>query len=541
MREVLKWNKNHLTGELVEKKVFKPDNGVMGKVKIELFRDGELINETFTENIIPKNHIPDCEWYRVLYRSIMYGGSNTMYGGHNQGATFHNIVLSSNNRDEDENMLTYPGGDIGWCPRTSTDAGSDTKRGTYNPTESYTEYKNGFYHAHLVYDFTTSQANGTFNSVWWSKQNYRNVILPTFNLALVENMGLSLNRHYAIYPGAFNTYFYHDSDKKFDSTTSYYYLMKNGEYYFNGAEPLTVNQKVKFTNYEYIPRDLQHWGADKAVGIQNIVKNQGVATSDLVVYNNKFEVIKRVAFNYYDLEGMSSALRKHSYTRFGPNRIFKVLDNGDVYIIFYAESTSTSSSSYRFVPSYDSTADTMTQNNAYNGFFLGIYNIDREEWVLEPSINDIRSVRANGYSGIRDIIGYITVDGVEYGYKNAKDFLFKVDPHSTREYYWTMSYHYRDSMYQEYLGSYMKWGPTTHIHGTNVLYNYRGTTSTDSDYRSQGTFLRFVPSYTAHTKLPNPVTKTSVDTMKIQYDYYIQIPRVTSPDGDYLTYPELEE
>ena len=49
-----------------------------------------------------------------------------------------------------------------------------------------------------------------------------------------------------------------------------------------------------------------------------------------------------------------------------------------------------------------------------------------------------------------------------------------------------------------------------------------------------GGYIRpsLIRPYAAHTKLPNPVTKTNNTTMKITYDYYIQVPDMFAEEGE---------
>ena len=61
-------------------------------------------------------------------------------------------------------------------------------------------------------------------------------------------------------------------------------------------------------------------------------------------------------------------------------------------------------------------------------------------------------------------------------------------------------------------------------YNTNTIIGHSGF------YSNRITLGRFLP-YSSHTKLPSPVTKTNTTTMKVTYDYYIQVPNMFAEKG----------
>lgn len=80
-----------------------------------------------------------------------------------------NIMSITNNTDEETADINILLGDvIGWANKTGTYAGSSTTQGTRNESEtSFYTDDNGNFVAHFVFDFPTHCANGTFNSIYW--------------------------------------------------------------------------------------------------------------------------------------------------------------------------------------------------------------------------------------------------------------------------------------------------------------------------------------------------------------------------------------
>lgn len=556
MREVLKWNKNHLTGELVEKKVLKPDGMVRGKAKIELFRDGQLINETFTENIIPQA-LDEREWYRALYNSVMYGKSPRMYINNAtenyDSETFFNMVLSDNNRDEDVENKFYDGNIIGWCPRKDTNAGNDVKRGVYNPNESYEEYKDGYYHAHYVYDFGTSQGNGTFNSIWWSKQNGRSIIMPKFNG--LQFSGIGVDRGYLLnnHPTSFATCFgdWYIKQNPTGGQGNGYYKVINAEAWVNSLEhPVIDKENFYPLNMKNIPFRKCAYGENAIVVSESIntghdcrVTFSVVSRDRHIIKSHEVDLLNHPVVGKYAMQIPSNSAQ---YRRLGIYGITEVFSNGDVGVIVRGWNDN-SSGSWKYYKKYDSANDILTSTMEYSAYAYGRFNVETGQWSLVPDFDSVACRRVTGVEHLyseyyplgEDILGVrIPSDILNIqGFSHSVDYgiFYMVNKHPNRENCWAITTKYMS----EYMLGYIYSSPyigavvgSSLGEGSDVFMLYF---ITSSNY-AYGRYLQIRHAYSAHTKLPNPVIKTSADTMKIQYDYYIQIPKVWSEDGNLLDY-----
>lgn len=140
---------------------FKPQ----GKIKVELFDDltGRKIEEIKTENFIAKGM---DYLYRLAMISIFtdgrYTGGTNLYNSFND--PFQYMILTNANHPEDpENEWLVRGRTIGFAYTTGTYSGSSRYRGSYNANESFTNSEQ----VHIVIDFPTHAANGTFQSIYF--------------------------------------------------------------------------------------------------------------------------------------------------------------------------------------------------------------------------------------------------------------------------------------------------------------------------------------------------------------------------------------
>lgn len=564
MREVVKWNKDHVTGEKVEMKCYKPNNGVKGTAKIEIYgADGELKNETFTENII-LNHVNGAEAYRQLFRSIAYGGSTAMYGRNEQVGAFRNIVLGTSAVEEDVNRVKSEAGDIvGWCPIKNTNAGSDVTRGVYNPTESYDVWDKGYFHRHLVYDFGTSQGNGTFNSVWWSKDVYDSNDtgggkIVNHTIEWVNPVGSARPFIYAdnlrVWTGVNGTVW------ALDTTDNKYKRLVNGVGYLHGIHPKEFSTKPEdiVTNFIEVPTCLCEIPATDGeyVQISDYVQKNGTYNSFANTFTiNRKDKTGKVLNSYpVDIWQFPNTAVISSWNTYRPatssariyaTQIHYVADNGDVWIRFYGNNGTTSSSSGWF-RTYNDGNDTLGGRDTYkyDCYCKGVFNIFSGTWVVEPNFEEINSMR--DITGFGSVLGKVTVNNQDYYYRrNSTHPIVTLAPHSDREYYMvaTSIGHIHNLQSQPfYSDSDVYSYPMAHIPGENYIACYNNHTTYHWDWSSTrkgyGGDFRICPGYSAHTKLPNPVTKTSADTMKVQYDIYIQVPKVVSKDGDFLTFED---
>ena len=148
MIEVLDIQRNFKDGTEIIKRKMKDNTLTRGKATIQLFdENNNLVEETVSNNFIT-NPLGKKDLYAYLARELGTRQDSDFYsllmkyGGQSR---FGQIQLRSGDFEEDPKELFAKGEVIGYCPRTSTDAGSDIKRGTYSPTESFAKYESNGY------------------------------------------------------------------------------------------------------------------------------------------------------------------------------------------------------------------------------------------------------------------------------------------------------------------------------------------------------------------------------------------------------------
>lgn len=137
---------------------------VEGKVKVELFDDltGKRIEEIKTNNFIAKG----VEYYfKILMMNQFTRNRGTGAINYTVNDLFERMTLTDASHPEQPEKEWYiKGNEIGWALTSGTYSGDDTKRGSYNAVESFTTHEQ----VHIVVDFPTHAANGTFQSIYFT-------------------------------------------------------------------------------------------------------------------------------------------------------------------------------------------------------------------------------------------------------------------------------------------------------------------------------------------------------------------------------------
>lgn len=141
-----------------------PKLNAEGKVKIELFDDltGRKVEEVKTNNFIAKG----VEYYfKILMMNQFTRDKATGAINHTVDSLFEQMTLTDASHAEQPEKEWYMKGNvIGWALTSGTYIGDDNKRGSYNTAESFTKQKQ----VHIVVDFPTHAANGTFQSIYFT-------------------------------------------------------------------------------------------------------------------------------------------------------------------------------------------------------------------------------------------------------------------------------------------------------------------------------------------------------------------------------------
>lgn len=142
---------------------FKPK----GKIKVELFDDltGKKVDELVGENFISKG-VRDVLFKMAmvsLFTQEKYTGGRDYYYDIND--PFQYMVLTdATHAEAPDSEWLIRGNTVGYAYTDRTYSGSDTMRGSYNAEESFTSREQ----VHIVIDFPTHAANGTFQSIYFT-------------------------------------------------------------------------------------------------------------------------------------------------------------------------------------------------------------------------------------------------------------------------------------------------------------------------------------------------------------------------------------
>lgn len=534
MREVIKWSKDYRTGEVVTEKAYKPEN-LKGKATIHLRdKDGNIIQEVVSDNIIvpigaTTGHISGHALYETLYQSLM-PSSNYPQGVQYSKSTppgFGVIILSTDASMETEENLYRKGSVVGWCPRTDQNPGKDVTRGSYNPTESYVVYEDGYYHAHLVYDFGTSQGNGEFNSIWWTPAPYTtersNITIPF----RISRYSLAYRKHKIglVYGG--NKYKRNALGQICKVESNKYFPLLNTKAAVNGIETAqfsasegtggagasslwSYNNYKRRNSFTYNGFSSSDQTPAKIRAANFVIKD--ISNADETFVEKTVRIFDECPEIAECFENAFSKGRSYAYLD-----VFSLFtdENGIRWGYIYC---ATGSSSVKTFPKIDSDGN-ITPNASERSYFLFAYDTKNMAWKIKPGLTYTSLYIANANSTLINISSWdkkLLYDDI-YLICAGSNTLYTFNTKEVTLDAWSYN-----SIYNEGDGT----GNSTNC---CCFGPYDLIITSNEDWG-----FRITRGYNAHTKLPNKVTKTSADTMKIQYDYYIQIPYAFTDDDNYI-------
>lgn len=498
MIEVLDIQKNFIDGTETIKRKLKDQTLTRGKATIQLFdKNNKCIQETVSNNFIT-NPISNASLYGRLAIDL---GILNAYRYNFNDYRFKQLQLRNGDFEENPNEVFMKGSVVGYCNRTDTNAGSDVLKGTYNTTESFEEYtKDGYYHAHLVYDFSTSQGNGEFNHVYWTTTpiNAASTTPTAINYASIAEQG-----HYGKRLSIGNSLFIDAFGNLLRKSSDSYYIVKNKHAVVNRiADDAEIDLSEPV---EYIPSYSRVEGG-KAITIEGSYKGAS-SPSDracnitINLINSNYEIEKKKEINLFDLDGFARLNNKiGNYSAyFCFDKLKTISCKGIVYFTVKCYSNSN-----KVIPYVNEDGTYTEDRNTIN--VLLAYDIINDTWVIEPNPysyicnrkgSDTFYLADNYYIGNDTYLWFI---GTSIYMFNAKDLTYKTIYISGSTSYFNNGIDFENNIGLYYFSSYFD-------------------------------FYKFLP-YSSHTKLPNPVVKTNTTTMKITYDYYIQVPNFFSETGN---------
>ncbi|MBE2905861.1 hypothetical protein HPJ93_05350 [Anoxybacillus flavithermus] len=471
--------RNFLTGEAIEIIKEKPIKGVRGVHTIELFDalTGKLVERVESENFISKV-MEELQRQAALFAFLtdsMSGESSIQYNGPRYDlarydVVFQNfdmswvtrgdfpmswIVLTDYDGPEDpENEIIMRGRIIGYADRYNTYVGSDTKRGTLNTAESFIEPQ----HIHLVYDWPTHAANGTFQSVYWNYDYDKNA-----SFAVIGKKSLQISA-----PNGYLFVGYVQAKAK------------NGKLYFMGKEAQT--NKVAILVYEL------------NIQARTITNGQVYALLNTTSGYENFEIAPN---------GDIYLISESTLYCFG--------QNGSPKNIPGTSQTSRSYSGFLLdlfaIAGQDVYIESRTKYS--NDLQINRYNINDlvnplDVKVIPWASVDVYQKYCRGVDYIPDVdMLAITVDGYTYFVDRTMLDLSKNTPVKTSvSNYSAITYDPTKKQFIEIRHA------TPYENG-------------QYDYTKRDVTIRPLGFIGARNLLPSPVTKTSTNTMKLTYDLYI--------------------
>lgn len=490
MRQVIKTNHNFVTGEHYEQRMLKPVQEAQNRVTIQLCDadTGNVIEEAVTENAITPFF--ECSAYGSIAQQLNH---NLLYGGCEYPA-FESIVLSDSDIGELEDLYFIHGNVVGMCNREDTGgAGSHKQRGTHNSAESYSKVEdNGYLHKHLVYDWPTSAGNGKIQNIYWLPDGF-SYSSPEFTRALACMQ--TYNNRYSTGDILFDRRgnLYKRVYVKGSVNTYKYYKILNMLKFVNGIEPAKVATEESFHNNYEVNGYYYTFSSSYA----NASENTFTATLTINKHDTTGNVVDTWTEDLISSVPQLVELKNNSKLTSADATVSAYCDY-DGWIGFHVSFIE--DSSYKDFPTRNSEGD-LNPNSTYYVTIYTMYNVLTKQWLHTPSPWDV-------WCTYEHYTNNTVIKKIDNKHMTTSGMYITIDTNNadvTGEQYTTNWF----SIGNEYKASY----PVS-IHPTlplGIAYgNYAG--------------MSVIRPISAQTRLASPITKTSLNTMKIQYDFFFKIP-----------------
>lgn len=190
-KESIAYSDNLITGEHLEVIKRKPVTQIIGTTTIEIFdsKTNKKVHEVKSENIL--NNINNKFAFMDFYYERIKGSiSSTVYS-----APFGYLLLTNYNGLEDADLMAHRGAIVGYAEKITPYVGASIQRGTINSVETKLD-TDGTGLLHFVFDFPTNAANGTFQSVWWTKREYISLVYSELTISGTGGAKLTFSSSY---------------------------------------------------------------------------------------------------------------------------------------------------------------------------------------------------------------------------------------------------------------------------------------------------------------------------------------------------------
>ena len=474
MRQVIKTNHNFVTGEHYEQRVLKPVQQAQNRVTIQLCdaTSGNVVEEAVTENAIS----PCLE--SMAYGKIANKLAYTDYlNGASDGIAFDTIALSDSDIDELEDPYFIHGNIVGFCDRTDTESASNSKyKGIYNPSESYEKIEdNGYKHIHLVYDWQTSAGNGKIQNIYWYSticDNYTNNPPSSFGVCDIAHLA------------SFDNLVFDRRGNAYKKEGAKNYMVLNFLKYINGLEPMKVASEESYLS----PYEVNGYYYTFSSSYTNGGKNTFTATLTINKHDTTGTIVDTWTEDLISSVPQLVELKNNSKLT-SVNATVQSYCDYDGWIGFRIKFYE--DSSYRDFPTRNSAGE-LAPNSAYYVSTYTMYNVLTKQWLHTPSPWDVwcTYIQYTDCTVLRKLTDRYVCS---YGYtvKITADDIEAVRVQPSIPGY--------NAEYANFIH------PTLPICGS-------------------GSTHKAVRPIAAQARLAAPITKTSLNTMKIQYDFFFKIP-----------------
>lgn len=548
--ESIAYNKDLLTGEIVENKKSKKQKGIKGKVLLELFNaeTKEKVKEAYTENLIPDLFFKDT-FLGHFVQGIMGSGGNRRCDNY---SWFDYLYLTDSDKPENANEQRVMGNIIGYAHRNTNYSGNDTRKGTINRAESKFEVTDSKIKMNFVFDFPTHASNGKIESIYWAESDPDNKDYFYVGSAIYGRE--TADSEYSIYPnvnpkrywGIFNL-FYYATTIKFTSPTKGWILADSR------------NTSLTQSSYIQFPDNLKgHW----------LMFPFDINTNDVVLWDKVIKLLNSEG-NALNIES-SHAVRKYD----GLSHVCSYIQpNGELIFIGYY-TYSINSESYMRIYKWtkvgvqlsfvDINMSQSFKDSAYNTLFNyrtvssdGIYldgcidiigYTSRTDSQFNETVYTSRWIRVDSAGNkvqdmnVKPKIGNSTwfgSKGMDSGNIERRCYVYNFYRSANRIYLYYYSTQGGTSFYQVITpqGNLLEPYKTSFSFPSNYSYynihNILGTDRWISRYfytYSSSSYVQLCIQTLltsrpigAHTKLAQPVEKTEANTMKVQYMFEVDL------------------
>ena len=488
MRQVIKTNHNFMTGEHYEQRVLKPVQASHNRVTIQLCdaASGQVVEEAVTENAITP--LFECSAYGSIAQQLNNNSLNGVCGY----PTFASIVLSDSDISELEDLYFIHGNVVGMCNRADTSgAGNSKYRGTYNSAESYEKFEgNGYKHIHLVYDWSTSSGNGKIQNIYWLPAAFT-YDYPDYTRAIATVQIFTNSYNSAV---TFDVTF----DKRgnmYKKVSDKWYKILNMLKFVNGIESAKLATEESFHN------DFEVNGYYYTFSYSS--PNGGTTSCTFTLTINKHDTSGTIVDTW--TEDLITAVPQLVELR--NNSMLGINDTLSCSAIGYCDDDgwvgfSTFYYSSQNVFPVRNSAGELEQNKARMVTVYTMYNVLTKQWLRVPNPWDVWCTYTHWAD--QKVIKRVDNRNITNG-----GLLIKIDAGSS------------DVYGEQYSADWVSLGRGS---GSGT-YPYSIHSNLPICACSNGiSVLYAIRPISAQTRLAAPITKTTLNTMKIQYDFFFKVP-----------------